>query len=204
MEKNREQKRLTLSEYDAIVAFDRLCFPEDHWTEEDWRELLADERAVYLALLDDGRIVGDVFVYNWQGERDYGKIMNLAVHPAYRRRRLAAGLRAATELLQAAGLPRICGETRLSNEAMRRTFAACGYRLTRIEEAYYDHPPESACKRMKDNLKRKFKRYAAPKDRGGVQTVKNPAQPKVSEGRKGERKPSGCPSRSIPAAAAKM
>ena len=110
-------------------------------------ELLADERAVYLALLDDGRIVGDVFVYNWQGERDYGKIMNLAVHPAYRGRRLAAGLlRAATELLQAAGLPRICGETRLSNEAMRRTFAACGYRLTRIEEAYYDHPPESACK----------------------------------------------------------
>ena len=76
-----EQKRLTLSEYDAIVAFDRLCFPQDHWTEEDWRELLADERAVYLALLDDGRIVGDVFVYNWQGERDYGKIMNLAVHP---------------------------------------------------------------------------------------------------------------------------
>ena len=62
-------------------------------------------------------------------------------------RRLAAGLlRAATELLQAAGLPRICGETRLSNEAMRRTFAACGYRLTRIEEAYYDHPPENACK----------------------------------------------------------
>ena len=38
-----EQKRLTLSEYDAIVAFDRLCFPQDHWTEEDWRELLADE-----------------------------------------------------------------------------------------------------------------------------------------------------------------
>ena len=102
-----EQKRLTLSEYDAIVAFDRLCFPEDHWSEEDWRELLADERAVYLALLDDGRIVGDVFVYNWQGERDYGKIMNLAVHPAYRGRRLAAGLlRAATELLQATGLPR--------------------------------------------------------------------------------------------------
>ena len=98
-----EQKRLTLSEYDAIVAFDRLCFPQDHWTEEDW--------------------------------------------PAYRGRRLAAGLLcAATELLQAAGLPRICGETRLSNEAMRRTFAACGYRLTRIEEAYYDHPPESACK----------------------------------------------------------
>ena len=64
-----EQKRLTLSEYDAIVAFDRLCFPQDHWTEEDWRELLADERAVYLALLDDGRIVGDVFVYNWQGEQ---------------------------------------------------------------------------------------------------------------------------------------
>ena len=65
----------------------------------------------------------------------------------WRGRGLAAGLlRAATELLQAAGLPRICGETRLSNEAMRRTFASCGYRLTCIEEDYYDHPPESACK----------------------------------------------------------
>lgn len=94
------------------------AFPRITGRRRNWRELLADERAVYLALLDDGRIVGDVFVYNWQGERDYGKIMNLAVHPAYRRRRLAAGLlRAATELLQAAGLPRICGETRLSNEA---------------------------------------------------------------------------------------
>lgn len=142
-----EQKRLTLSEYDAIVAFDRLCFPQDHWTEEDWRELLADERAVYLALLDDGRIVGDVFVYNWQGERDYGKIMNLAVHPAYRGRRLAAGLlRAATELLQAAGL-RGSAARRVSR--MRPCAAhspPAGYRLTRIEEAYYDHPPESACK----------------------------------------------------------
>ena len=104
-----EQKRLTLSEYDAIVAFDRLCFPQDHWTEEDWRELLADERAVYLALLDDGRIVGDVFVYNWQGERDYGKIMNLAVHPAYRGPSArgdgaAAGGRAAADLRRDASL----------------------------------------------------------------------------------------------------
>ena len=47
-----EQKRLTLSEYDAIVAFDRLCFPEDHWTEEDWRELLADERWEALRLTE--------------------------------------------------------------------------------------------------------------------------------------------------------
>ena len=145
-----EQKRLTLSEYDAIVAFDRLCFPQDHWTEEDWRELLADERAVYLALLDDGRIVGDVLL-----EAYGGRIVNIhpSLLPAFRgahaiEQAMEYGVKVfgATELLQAAGLPRICGETRLSNEAMRRTFAACGYRLTRIEEAYYDHPPESACK----------------------------------------------------------
>lgn len=110
-----EQKRLTLSEYDAIVAFDRLCFPEDHWTEEDWRELLADERAVYLALLDDGRIVGDVFVYNWQGERDYGKIIEPCGPPGVPRAQAgggtsargdgaAAGGRAAADLRRDASL----------------------------------------------------------------------------------------------------
>lgn len=108
-------------------------------------QLCAAQRHQHSGPVNGGAAV--MFVYNWQGEQDYGKIMNLAVHPAYRGRGLAVQLlRAATELLQAAGLPRICGETRLSNEAMRRTFASCGYRLTRIEEDYYDHPPESACK----------------------------------------------------------
>jgi len=140
-------ERLGLERKAEIMAFDRLCFPTDCWKEEDWQELLADERAVYYAALDHGAIAGDVFIYNWQGEKDYVKIMNIAVHPDYRGRGLAGRLlNLATQEMSEKGMRRFCGETRKSNQAMQRTFEGCGYRLDRVEEHYYDHPDESAYK----------------------------------------------------------
>ena len=89
----------------------------------------------------------DLFIYNWQGEQDYIKIMNLGVHPDYRGQGLAHRLltHAAREMT-ALGMKRFCGETRASNQAMRKVFEACGYRLERTEAGYYADPEESACK----------------------------------------------------------
>lgn len=142
-----EVKRLTTESFSSILAFDRLCFPTDYWKEADWKELLDDERAIYYALLDGERIIGDVFIYNWKGERDYVKIMNLAVHPDYRKQGLARRLlnHAASEMQQI-GMLRFCGETRASNTAMQRVFEDCGYSLRTIEADYYDHPSECAYK----------------------------------------------------------
>lgn len=61
-------QKLGTERMQEIIEFDHLCFPNDFWKEEDWESLLRDERAIYYALLDDGRIVGDLFLYNWQGE----------------------------------------------------------------------------------------------------------------------------------------
>lgn len=141
-------KKLNQEGQPEILAFHRLCFsPADCWSEEDWTELLADERALYYALLENGRIVGNIFLYNWQGERDFLKIMNLGIHPDHRGRGLACRLlQKAAEELKASGLERCCGETRESNHAMRRAFERCGYRLNKTEENYYENPTESACK----------------------------------------------------------
>ena len=140
-------ERLGLERKAEIMAFDRLCFPTDCWKEEDWQELLADERAIYYAALADGAIVGDVFIYNWQGEKDYVKIMNIAVHPDDRGQGLASRLlNLVTQEMGALGMRRFCGETRASNQAMQRTFEGCGYGLDRVEEHYYDQPDESAYK----------------------------------------------------------
>lgn len=140
-------KKLGCESLDQILTFDKLCFPTDCWKEADWKDLLADERAIYYALLDGERIVGDVFIYNWMGLRDYVKIMNLAVHPDYRKQGLASRLlNHVTEEMGALGMKRFCGETRASNAAMQGVFEACGYRLDRVEEGYYDHPAESAFK----------------------------------------------------------
>lgn len=131
----------------SIVEFDKLCFPTDHWTEADWKDLLQDERAIYYAILDGDDIVGDIFLYNWKNERDYIKIMNLAVHPDYRRQGLARRLldHAATEMEQI-GMTCFRGETRASNRAMQTVFERCGYVLDHAEEHYYDHPVENAYK----------------------------------------------------------
>ena len=140
-------KELHSNEFDQIISFDKFCFPTDYWKEEDWKELLADKRSIYYALLDGGRLVGNIFIYNWKGEKDYIKIMNLAIHPDYRKQGLACRLLThAAEEMKKLDMKRFCGETRASNAAMQKAFERCGYKLDRIEEAYYDHPSESAFK----------------------------------------------------------
>ena len=130
-----------------LIEFNRLCFPKDFWKEEDWHELLSDPRAVYYALMAGERLAGNVFIYNWQGELDYVKIMNLSVHPDFRGRGYAhLLLNYVTREMEKLGMRRFCGETRSSNLAMQRVFEECGYRLNRVEENYFSDPPESAYK----------------------------------------------------------
>ena len=141
-------QRLNKNDLPEIIAFNRRCFsPGDRWSGEDWTELLEDERAHYYALLENGQIVGNMFLYDWQGERDFLKIMNLGVAPDRRGQGLACRLlEKAAEELKASMLTRCCGETRESNLARRRVFERCGYRLNKTEESYYENPTESACK----------------------------------------------------------
>ena len=138
---------LSTESEDALIDFNRLCFPTDYWKKEDWHELLADPRAILYALTDGEKILGEVFIYNWQGEYDYVKIMNLAVHPDCRGRGYAHMLlRHVTAEMTKLGMKRFCAETRASNTAMQKVFDGCGYRLNRIEEGCFENPPESAWK----------------------------------------------------------
>ena len=138
---------MTAANARELIAFNRLCFLTDFWKEEDWHELLSDPRAVYYALTDGGRLAGNVFIYNWQGELDYVKIMNLSVHPDFRGRGMAKSLlRHVTDEMTKLGMRRFCGETRSTNNAMQKVFEDCGYRLNKIEENYFDDPPGSAYK----------------------------------------------------------
>ena len=142
-----ELKQLHTERIQQIILFDKHCFPNDYWKEEDWRDLLADQRAIYYALLDTDKIVGNIFIYNWKGEKGYIKIMNIAVHEDYRNQGFARRmLNHVSEEMRKLDMRRFCGETRASNKAMQRTFETCGYRLSKIEAGYYDNPTESAYK----------------------------------------------------------
>lgn len=140
-------QQLNVNRVEEIIAFDKFCFPTDFWKETDWKDLLEDPRAIYYALTDDDKIVGNVFIYNWIGEKDYVKIMNISVHRDYRKQGFAHELlnHAASEMGKL-GMRRFCGETRASNRAMQRVFEDCGYSLNKIEDNYYQNPSESAYK----------------------------------------------------------
>ncbi|MEG2289434.1 MAG: GNAT family N-acetyltransferase [Clostridium sp.] len=140
-------KKLNVESIESIINFDKLCFPKDYWKEEDWKDLLEDEKAIYYALLDGNKIVGDIFIYNWKGERDYIKIMNIAIHSDYRKQGLAYKLlNYVTEEMKKLEMKRFCGETRASNKIMQKVFEDCGYKINVIEDDYYDNPNESAYK----------------------------------------------------------
>ena len=144
---NIEMKKLNIDHLDQILEFDNLCFPVDHWKEEDWKDLLTDERATYYAFMDGDKLIGDIFTYNWKGEMDYLKIMNIAIHPDYRKQGLANKLMAiAKKECEDSKLARICGETRESNTAMKTVFEKNGYELNTIEENCYENPVESGYK----------------------------------------------------------
>ena len=110
-------QRLNKNDLPEIIAFNRRCFsPGDRWSGEDWTELLEDERAHYYALLENGQIVGNMFLYDWQGERDFLKIMNLGVAPDRRGQGLACRLleKAAEQSKKQAAAPAAGGFTVIS------------------------------------------------------------------------------------------
>lgn len=142
-----EIKRLGLERVEEIKDFDVFSFPDDHWDDEAWNELLSDERSVYYALLDDDKLVGNIFIYNWEGKKDYIKIMTMAVHPDYRKQGLASRLmKHSEEEMLKFGMKNFRGETRASNKPMQATFERCGYKLDTVEKDYYDNPTEDAYK----------------------------------------------------------
>ena len=80
-----ELKKLNIDNLGIILDLEAECFPGEGWKKEDWEDLLTDERATYYAFMDGERLAGSTFTYNWKGEKDYVKIMNIAVHPDYRK-----------------------------------------------------------------------------------------------------------------------
>lgn len=139
--------RLGIKDMDAIIEMESICFPNEPWQREDWIELLNDERAIYLAHLDESKIAANLFLYNWAGENDYLKVMTLSIHPDYRGQgRAQALLTAALEIAKKNNLDKILAETRLSNSAMQYILEKSGYREINRVDHYYDRPDETALK----------------------------------------------------------
>ena len=82
---------------------------------------------------------------------DTASIINIAVHPDFRRRGYGRAILSALESSAVEfGAERIFLDVRESNEPAKSLYMSSGYRIAGIRRGYYSHPRENAIVMAKD------------------------------------------------------
>lgn len=125
----------------AIAKLERECFSTP-WSQKAVADSLADPATILLVARIDGETVGYV---GMNTVLDEGYINNVAVSPAYRRRKIATALisRLVSEA-RARALSFITLEVRQSNEAAKALYHSFGFKKEGTRRGFYQQPCEDA------------------------------------------------------------
>ena len=141
--------RLSQEHIYQIAQIEKLCFSEP-WSESALETLLGDNYVCFVALVD-GMVAGYVGMYCILDE---GNIINVAVHPLYRRQGLARTLlRELCAISETLGLSELYLEVRESNDSARALYTSEGWETFGKRKNYYSHPLEDAVLMKKDLVK---------------------------------------------------
>ena len=141
--------RLGREHISSVAQIEKLCF-SDPWSESALETLLDGDHVCLVALVD-GVVAGYVGMYF---VLDEGNVINVAVHPLYRRQGLARTL--LRELLTISvdlGLAVLFLEVRESNESARALYVSEGWEYLGKRKNYYSHPIEDAVLMIKGLVK---------------------------------------------------
>ncbi|MBE3582121.1 MAG: ribosomal protein S18-alanine N-acetyltransferase [Thermoanaerobacteraceae bacterium] len=133
---------MTIRHLDEVLAIERASFPSPWPRSSFLNELLTNDCARYYVCLEGDRVVG--YAGMWI-ILDEAHITNIAVHPAYRGRRLGE-LLLRTLMQEAArlGADRMTLEVRVSNLPAQRLYARLGFVRAGIRKGYYNDNHEDA------------------------------------------------------------
>ena len=124
-----------------IAQLEKLCF-SDPWSENSIASELENELAYWLAAMEGGTVAGYIGSQTVMGETD---MMNVAVHPDYRRRGIAEALvNALVEALKEQGSHSLTLEVRASNLPAQRLYEKLGFIMIGKRPRYYHNPKEDA------------------------------------------------------------
>lgn len=130
---------MTAAHVPQIAALEMLCF-SDPWSEKSVASELDNELSLWLVALEGETVAGYVGSQTVMRESD---MMNLAVHPDYRRRGVAGALVSALEeALKERKSRCLTLEVRASNAPARALYDKLGFVQVGTRRNYYRNPRE--------------------------------------------------------------
>lgn len=133
-------RRAEAKDITDIFYVETRCF-KSPWSMDSIKEdITGNERAVYVVAEEDGRIVGFCAMHTIFDE---GHIMNVAVLPEYRGRRIAERL-LKTMFGLSPGTAHYTLEVRVSNAPAIKLYDRLGFRCFGLRPGYYEDTGESA------------------------------------------------------------
>ena len=137
---------MTITEMNAIhvpqvAELERICFA-DPWSEKSVASELDNRWALWLVAMEEGCVVGYI---GSQTSIDETDVMNVAVHPDYRRRGIAESLIIRlVEELKTRGSHALMLEVRSSNAPAIALYEKLGFVQVGCRKNYYRNPKEDA------------------------------------------------------------
>ena len=124
-----------------IAELERLCF-NDPWSVKSIASELNNKLSLWLVAVDSETVVGYVGSQTVLGETD---MMNIAVHPDYRKQGIGTGLiLALIRELSSRGSHSLMLEVRASNEQAISVYSKLGFSEIGRRRNYYRNPKEDA------------------------------------------------------------
>ena len=132
---------MTSDHVSQVALLEKLCF-SDPWSENSVAGELTNQLAHWLVAVDGDRVAGYVGSQTVMDETD---MMNIAVHPDYRRQGIAEALvQTLVSDLKTRGSRCLTLEVRASNEPAQRLYEKLGFSQIGKRPNYYRNPKEDA------------------------------------------------------------
>ena len=132
---------MNISHVPQIGELERICF-HDPWSEASIASELENRLSLWLVSLDGEKVTGYVGSQTVLGWTD---LMNIAVHPDYRRQGIGETLvRALMDKLKEQGSECLTLEVRASNDSAKALYYKLGFQEVGRRKNYYRNPKEDA------------------------------------------------------------
>ena len=130
-------EKMSFDDLEEVYEIDKVSFPIP-WSKTSFEEELKNMLATYLVAKIDGRVVG--YVGAWM-VIDECHITNIAVHPNYRRKKIASKLiNALLHFCNEHGISYILLEVRITNTPAQNFYKSFGFQSDGIRKGYYKNP----------------------------------------------------------------